>query len=248
MTNDFDPTMINSAHMANSAQAAQELSKMTASERKDRIDLMNTSSAQAFHELSQKKASTRKGPASTTMANDTDSPTGGNAGASSRKSPTSINIDARTASMLDARRSYGETRTARLEADLTAYHALLINGLRRARMVLTPAEASLVLDGFYSNSSHFEFYRSRDVLNYSPMNILSGGGQPWTADRLAARISEAMTLDGLADKWGVDGEALLAKLSTIGDIVSVALVDWVETVSAQENFDIAVEAAIFKGA
>lgn len=143
-----------------------------------------------------------------------------------RQERTSINIEGAIADTIDSRRRGKESRVARLEADLSAYHALLEAGLRRARRTLSPAEAALILD----------------VFNGTPP------GQAWPADRLADRIEDAITLDGMADKWGVNGGDLVFRLRDIGDIAAVALADWAEGVWGKGDFDVAAETGIFKGA
>ena len=64
---------------------------------------------------------------------------------------------------------------------------------------------------------------------------------------MVLRISDAVALDGVADKWGVDGQALTTKISSIGDIPSIALADWAEQAWAKDDLDIESETAIFKG-
>lgn len=52
--------------------------------------------------------------------------------------------------------------------------------------------------------------------------------QSWSVPHLAAEIQDAVRLDALDEKWGVDGPSLIAKLQAL-DIASIyALVDAVE--------------------
>ena len=146
--------------------------------------------------------------------------------AKTRQNHTSLNIDAQTTASLDARRRGGETRSSRLAADVTAYHTLLDEGLRRARLTLNQAEASVVLGVFNGTAP----------------------GQVWTAERMSMRINDAVALDGVADKWGVNGPALVGTLRVLGDLPCIALVDWAERVWSKGNFDAAEETAIFRGA
>ena len=57
----------------------------------------------------------------------------------------------------------------------------------------------------------------------------------WAGDTIALAIqslplgiSDALTLDGLADKWGVDGPALLSKLETMSWCERLAVIDTAE--------------------
>ena len=140
------------------------------------------------------------------------------------KAPISIDIGAEIATALDARLREGETRAARLEIDLNTYHALLDEGMRRAVHSLSPADASLLLD----------------VFNNTPL------GQTWTAERMVMRVSDAIALDGLAEKRGIDGLALISTLHTLGDLPVLALADWADKIWDKADFDIAAETAIFK--
>ena len=139
--------------------------------------------------------------------------------------PTTINTDAATATAIDARRRSGETRSNRLTTDLTAYYTLLADGLRKARRTLTPNQAALVLNVFNATAP----------------------GQIWTANRIAARVDDAIVLDGMGDKWDVDGATLVAALRDMGDFAAVALADWADSVWSKGDFDVAAETTIFKG-
>lgn len=142
-----------------------------------------------------------------------------------RQNQTSLSVDLSVVTTLDTRRRDGETRSSRLVADLSAYHAILSDGLRRARLALSPAEASVVLDVFNGTSP----------------------SQIWTAERMSMRVNDAIALDGVADTWGVDGPALVSTLKAIGDLPCIALADWAEGAWAKDDFDVATEAKIFKG-
>lgn len=142
--------------------------------------------------------------------------------------PTTVSIDADTIRDLDSRRLDGETRSARLARDLRDYRSLLEAGFRRARTVLSPAEAMVVLD--VQNGAH-----------PAPLGH-------WLGDRLLNQVRDGITLDGLDIKHGVDGPALLGKLGSIGDMATVALVDWAAIVwSLPGDIDPSEAVAIFKG-
>ena len=143
-----------------------------------------------------------------------------------RQNHTSINIDQATAIAVDERRRDGETRTTRIGQDLTDYYALLDAGLRRARLTLTPAEAALIIDA---------------------QNAVLVQLEHWAGQSLAHQVEDAISLDGLADKWQVDGEALVAKLAELGDIACIALVDWAARFWAREDPDLEAAVSIFKG-
>ena len=144
-----------------------------------------------------------------------------------RQNHTSINIDQATAIAVDERRRDGETRTTRIGQDLTDYYALLDAGLRRARLTLTPAEAALIID----------------VQNSVLVQL-----EHWASQALAHQVEDGISLDGLAEKWQVDGEALVAKLAGLGDIACIALGDWAARFWARENPNLEAAISIFKGA
>jgi hypothetical protein len=52
--------------------------------------------------------------------------------------------------------------------------------------------------------------------------------EPHTAQLLWAQIDDAIRLDGLADKWEVDGPALVARLRTLSYCQALAVTDAVE--------------------
>lgn len=144
-----------------------------------------------------------------------------------RQNHTSINIDQTTAQAVDNRRRDGETRTARASQDLADYYSLLDSGLRRARLALTPPEAALIIDvqnGVFAIPEH------------------------WIGQALAHQVEDGISLDGLAEKWEIDGPALVEKLIGLGDIACLALVDWAAGLWGKGDFDIKKEIEIFKGA
>ena len=127
---------------------------------------------------------------------------------------------------LDGRRQGGESRSRRLGKDLQDYYTFLENGLRRARLLLTPAEAAAILDAHP---------RIQDRVTI------------WTGEKLGLHIIEACRLDNVGEKWAVDCLALADKLSSAGDEVCIALADWAGAVLAAPENDIAAEIAIFRG-
>lgn len=146
--------------------------------------------------------------------------------------PVSVSLSPDLIGHLDARAGKtGKTRSAVLVDDLTAYadyldlaaakgrdpkrlipdslnlYALLALGLARAKKKLTRSEAKLILD----------------VQNGS----WADGSLPvWINGGLAHQVEDGIALEGLADKWGVDGPALVAKLEAPGDLETVGLIDW----------------------
>jgi hypothetical protein len=135
-------------------------------------------------------------------------------------------LPAHMLAILDNRRRGDDSRSSRLAEDLQDYYILLENGLRRARLLLTPAEAATILDAHPR---------------------VRGRVTTWTAERLARHIEEACRLDNAGERWAVDCLTMAQKLSAAGDEVCIALADWVSKVLAAPESDIAAEIAIFKG-
>ncbi len=87
--------------------------------------------------------------------------------------------------------------------DLERYYALLDHEL--ARVELSEAEASLICD----------------ALNGTLMD-------PHSYRLLWAEVADAVRLDGLDAKWGVDGDALVERLRALSPGAMMAVVDAVE--------------------
>lgn len=92
------------------------------------------------------------------------------------------------------------SRSTVINRDLERLYTLYDRALREVE--LTTGEACLVVD----------------VLNGSLMDAN-------TARLLWASVEDGIRLDGLAEKWGVDGKALVEKLKGLNDIQALALVD-----------------------
>lgn len=128
-----------------------------------------------------------------------------NAACEPKLKATSLSIPAALAAQLDARRADGETRSARMAADLQAYYAGLDAGLIQARKILSGREALLILG---AQSAAFPEPREH-----------------WYTG-LAHRVADACDLDGLDAKWGVDKATLLDKLARLEGFGQAALVEW----------------------
>ena len=87
--------------------------------------------------------------------------------------------------------------------DLQRYYHCIAETLKT--IALTEAEASLVVDA--CNGILFE---------------------PWSVSLLWATVDDAIRLEGLADKWGVDGPALVERLRGLSYCQTLAVVDAVE--------------------
>lgn len=108
----------------------------------------------------------------------------------------------RVAEAADARSRPGK-RNLTAARDLERYYSLLAAEL--AGIELSEAEASLVCDAL--NGTLFE---------------------PHTIRLLWAEVDDAIRHDGLAEKWGVDGPALVERLRSLTPGQAYALVDAVE--------------------
>lgn len=123
----------------------------------------------------------------------------------------SFSLDPDLVERIEARadQALGLNKSSRLQADLETYYSLLEYGLKQAQRVLTKAEAQAILD--IQNSVGVESGR---VAIYS-----ANGG-------LEHRIQDAISMDGLAEKWGIDPAAIQAKLEGLRGAPTLALLDW----------------------
>lgn len=126
----------------------------------------------------------------------------------------SVSIPDHVLENLEARRPDLERSTA-ISADLELLSATLAVGLAEARKSLSPGEALAILD--VTNGIAWE----------------GASLTPWLQSRaLAQEVDDAIILNGLADKWGVDGRVLTGKLSALSPVAHLALLDWVRTMWA----------------
>jgi len=100
----------------------------------------------------------------------------------------------------------GNNRSAVINRDLGRLYVLYRRALRQAPL------SSLSID---------EICLVVDVLNGSIHDAN-------TAHMLWAGVEDGIRLDGLAEKWDVDGPALVEKLRALNDIQSMALIDVAE--------------------
>lgn len=100
---------------------------------------------------------------------------------------------------------------------LERYFALLSRSLARWREQLSDDECALIIDA--TNGTMF--------------------ADTFSLGYLAAEVADAISMDGLADKWGVDGPALVEKLGASGIMGQTALIDaserWWGRVAAGEQ-------------
>jgi len=108
----------------------------------------------------------------------------------------------------------GDNRSAIVTRDLERLYSLYRRSMKE--VTLTVAEGSLLVD----------------ALNGSLMDAAS-------AALLWAEIEDAIKLDNLAEKWNVDGQALVEKLKGLTAIQSLAIVDAAERFWASDVQDIA---------
>lgn len=122
----------------------------------------------------------------------------------------SITIPEKVLQKVDAR---GENRSATISRDLERYYTLLQRALKQVSF--TVEEACLLAD----------------ALN----GILIDAN---TVQLLWANVSDAVSLDRLDQKWGVDGQALVEKLRGLNDIQAMAVADAVERFWEEPEGDI----------
>lgn len=122
-------------------------------------------------------------------------------------SPTSIRIPENIATELDCR----GPRSTIVNRDLGRLYDLYDRALRR--LDLTVEEACLIADALNGT-----IHDSRTALMFS------------------FGVEDAIDLDGLDEKWGVDGKALMDKLSTLDEIGCMAVVDAAERYWHNEKY------------
>ncbi len=108
------------------------------------------------------------------------------------------------ASAIEARRDHGEPLGAVARTQLERYFALLDQELERVQ--LSEAEAMLICD-------------SLNGIISDPQTMRIG---------LWAGVDDSIHLDGLDEKWSVDGPALIAKLRALTPAQAFAVTDAVE--------------------
>lgn len=113
--------------------------------------------------------------------------------------------DAAIAARLRQRARPGDSPGSVAAADLARYHALLDRAL--AALALAPDEAAAVVDAL--NGTWADGPLALDTL-------------------LWVTLDDAVRLDGLAAKWGIDGPALVARLRALDPIAATAVVDAAE--------------------
>lgn len=111
-----------------------------------------------------------------------------------------ITIPEKVLREVDAR---GDNRSAVISRDLERYYTLLQRVIKRVR--LSVEEACLIVD----------------ALN----GILIDAN---TVQLLWANVADAISLDRLDQKWGIDGQFLIEKLRGLNELQAMALVDAAE--------------------
>ena len=113
--------------------------------------------------------------------------------------------------LIDQIEERGEARSTIISRDLERLYTLYQRALRRVD--LTIDEACLVVD----------------ALNSSLMTAD-------TAHLLWAGIEDAIQHENLAEKWGVDGQALVEKLRSLNEVQSMAVIDAAERFWSQQKY------------
>jgi len=112
----------------------------------------------------------------------------------------SITIEPEVLALIDAR---ADNRSEQINGDLLRYYRLLAEARTSLRALLPPAELYAILD---VQNGHW----------YAPR---------LSHHEITANVEDACRLDGLADKWSIDGSALVAKLTALDLWQITALAD-----------------------
>lgn len=134
-------------------------------------------------------------------------------------STKSVSVNLRP-DILDALAERGQ-RAPTINRDLERLYSLYDRALRR--LELTVDEACLIVDS----------------LNGTIHDV-------WSAARFWIGVQDSIELDGLDEKWKVDGKALIAKLSELDETSCMAIVDAVERFWQNENYHKDVRAGVTK--
>ena len=139
---------------------------------------------------------------------------------------TTVTLPPESVNQIDARRG-GEAVSMQVNADLEMLWEILVIGLREAKTLLSPTEASLILD-------------VQNGVFISPVAVWIRGG-------LAHQIEDAIKHDQLDQKWKIDGEKLVEKLTNAPPLVVVALLDWARVFWNSKDKDIEKAISGFTG-
>lgn len=121
-----------------------------------------------------------------------------------RVTKTSVALDERTIAALDARASGHQDRSAMIRTLIGWYEEIV----RRERPALEEAEWNAI----------------RDALNGTAL-LLDAAGVGLMAAGLPVELADACRLNGLAAKWGIDGEALVRRLDALTFAGRLAVID-----------------------
>jgi len=144
-----------------------------------------------------------------------------------KRERNTISISPLAAKGIDGRRG-SHTAAEQVSMDLFSYWALLDNGMRIARAMFTPDEARMLLESMKALDARPSFFP-----------VLIGGK---FAEDVRANCG---VLKGTADYRNV--EVLVEKLGAVSPIVTLALMDWIQSYWRQS--DVSIEEAVreFRG-
>lgn len=120
---------------------------------------------------------------------------------------TSINLKESVFDAVEGRGDRGEAnRSGVISRDLERYYDALRRGRADLRDRLSKAEISAIIDNF-KDQSLLEHFATRLIY---------------------ARVADMIELNGIDEKWGIDGKNMVEKLRGLSFIESCALVDAIE--------------------
>lgn len=120
---------------------------------------------------------------------------------------------------IDARQIKGySSRSALIVNELESWWSALELGMHFVRKVLTRKEAMLVLDSMNGVHTGLDFVAANREVVWR-----------WSQSMLLLEVSDNVTLNMADTNFGVDGVALVKKLTELGHLERLALVDWCVT-------------------
>jgi len=128
----------------------------------------------------------------------------------------SVSMSPEQKKRIDARKIHGcPSRSALIVNELESWWSALELGMHFVRQVLTRNEAMLVLDAMNGVHTGLDFVDAdKDVV------------WRWSQSMLLYEVSDNISLNHADYNFEVDGKALVEKLSGLGHLERLALVDW----------------------
>jgi len=131
----------------------------------------------------------------------------------------SISIPKKTEEKLKARAGEDQTFSGQINDDITLCWSLLDRGMMAVRKILSRTEIMLIID--VQNGTFWD-------ASQLPM---------WIQGGLEHQVSDGIELDQLDQKWKISGPHLLEKIRAMGDLETVAILDFCRDMWRNNSID-----------